>query len=306
MTVADLDPSAEAGRHAPGSPAGGGWARPLRAHWLVLLGAAVAAIPTLVSVARFSWSTEQGAHGPIVLVTGIWLVMQRWAPLRATARRGQTAIALAVMIPCLLLYILARITDILEVEGFALYGALVAVFYAYCGRQALRLMWFPLVYFLFLFPPPDTVVAAITQPLKLGISAAAVDLLRIFDYPIARAGVMIQVGQYQILVAAACAGLNSLISLSAIGLFYVYIRHNANWRYALLLMLAIVPVAIFANFIRVLLLILITYHMGDAAAQGFLHGFSGLTMFVVAVLGIFGVDALAAPLRRRLARGGQG
>ena len=44
----------------------------------------------------------------------------------------------------------------------------------------------------------------------------------------------------------ACAGLNSLISLSAISLFYIYIRHNANWRYALLLMFAIIPVAVIA------------------------------------------------------------
>ena len=307
MTVTDIDRSTGIQSPAPGLPDPGAsqLIRLLLDHWLIVAGAALVALPTLFSIAQLSWSTEQGAHGPIVLVTGIWLVTRNWRELTVISRPGRTGIAIALFVPCLLLYILARITDILEVEGFALYGALVAVFYAYCGRQALRLLWFPLVYFLFLFPPPDTVVAAITQPLKLGLSAVAVDALRLFGYPIANTGVMIQVDQYQVLVAAACAGLNSLISLSAIGLFYVYIRHNANWRYALLLMLAIVPVAIFANFIRVVLLILITYHLGDGAAQGFLHGFSGLTMFVVAVLGIFGVDALAAPLRRRLAKAGQ-
>jgi exosortase len=118
--------------------------------------------------------------------------------------------------------------------------------------------------------------------------------------------VTIIIGQYQLLIAAACAGLNSLISLSAIGLFYVYVRHNANWRYAMLLMLAIVPVAILANFIRVLLLIMITYYLGDEAAQGFLHGLSGITMFLFSVIGIFAVDSLASPLRRRLApKGGE-
>jgi len=277
----------------------------LRRHWLVILGAALIAVPTFISIARLSWSTEQGAHGPIVLVTGLWLVSRRWREVAAVVQRGHLGVALALFLPSLAIYMLARVTSILEVEGFALYGALVAVFYAFCGKRAMRVLWFPLVYFLFLFPPPDTVVAIITQPLKLAISKAAVDLLRAAGLPIANAGVMIQVDQYQVLVAAACAGLNSLISLSAIGLFYVYIRHNANWRYALLLMLAIVPVAVLANFVRVLALILITYYLGDAAAQGFLHGFAGLTMFAVAVLGIFGVDALASPLRRRLARAGE-
>lgn len=308
------DPAEPHGAGPPASPAapagparasGRNPARILLAHWLLALGAAAMAIPTFYSIATISWSTEQGAHGPIVLVTGIWLVMRRWREVVAVARPGRLGLAFALFLPCLLLYALARVTNILEVEGFMMYGALVAVFYAYCGGKALRVLWFPLVYFLFLFPPPDTVVAIVTQPLKLGISQTAVKLLHLLGYPIANAGVTIQVAQYEVLVAAACAGLNSLISLSAIGLFYVYIRHNANWRYALLLVLAIVPVAILANFVRVLALILITYHMGDAAAQGFLHDFAGLTMFAVAVLGIFGVDALAAPLRRRLAKGGQ-
>ena len=70
-------------------------------------------------------------------------------------------------------------------------------------------------------------------------------------------------------------------------------------------MLAILPVAVLANFVRVLVLILITYYMGDAAGQGFLHGLAGMLMFTVALLGIFGIDMLASPLRRKLARSGQ-
>jgi len=189
----------------------------------------------------------------------------------------------------------------LELEGVALYFSLVVVFYAYCGVAVMRLMWFPTFYFIFLFPPPDSLLATLTQPLKIEISRWAVTLLDACGMTIARKGVIIQVDQYDILVAAACAGLNSIISLSAIGLFYIYVRHNANWRYALLLMIAILPVAILANFVRVLLLILITDFMGDAWAQGFLHGFAGMVMFAVALLSIFGIDRLAEPVRQRLA-----
>ena len=281
-------------------PPGAG--RAVAQHWFLIVAALAMAVPTFVSIATVSWSTEQGAHGPIVLATGIWLIMLHREALARVWAPGSLPIALAALVPALLLYCFSRIVDILEVEGFAMYFALVAVFYAYAGAKALRVLWFPLFYMLFLFPPPESIIWAVTQPLKLGISAAAVDLLSAVGYPVARAGVTIQVDQYQLFVAAACAGLNSLISLSAIGLFYVYIRHNANWRYAALLMLAIVPVAVLANFVRVLILVLVTYHFGDAAAQGFLHNFAGVTMFGVAVLGIFGVDALAAPLRDRLAR----
>jgi exosortase len=114
--------------------------------------------------------------------------------------------------------------------------------------------------------------------------------------------VTIQIAQYELLVAAACAGMNSIISLTAIGLFYVYVLHNANYRYAALLLLAILPAAVFANFVRVLILILVTYYFGDAAAQGFIHNFAGVTMFAVSLAAILAVDKLASPLRRRLSR----
>jgi exosortase/archaeosortase family protein len=76
-------------------------------------------------------------------------------------------------------------------------------------------------------------------------------------------------------------------------------RHQADWRYALLLTLFILPVAIFTNFVRVLILILLTYHAGDAMAQGFLHNFAGLTMFGIALLTIFAVDSVLEPIWRR-------
>jgi len=277
------------------------WWRSLLPHWLLWLGVAAITLPTMIAVATESWSTEQGAHGPIVLATGIWLVLQLRHEIRPLLRRGSLALTAALLIPCLLVYVLARVTTTLELEGVALYFSLVVVFYAYCGWAVMRLMWFPTFYFIFLFPPPDSLVATLTQPLKIEISRWAVTLLDACGMTIARKGVIIQVDQYDILVAAACAGLNSIMSLSAIGLFYIYVRHNANWRYALLLMLAIIPAAVLANFVRVLLLILITDFLGDAWAQGPLHGLTGMVMFAVALLSIFGIDKLAEPIRRRLA-----
>lgn len=269
-------------------------------YLLLAAGTAALLIPTMVSVARLSWSTEQGAHGPIVLATGLWLLWRALPDARRVAQPGSWLLAGPGLLLTLATYLIARITGILEVEAFAMYGALLFVAYLFLGGSGLRQIWFPIVYLAFLFPPPDTLVAMITQPVKIEISKWAVALLYTVGYPVGSSGVTIQIAQYQLLVAAACAGLNSLISLSAIGLFYVYIRHNANWRYALLLTVAILPIAIFANFVRVVLLILITYYFGDAVAQGFIHDFAGLTMFTIAVLAVFGIDALAAPLRERL------
>jgi exosortase len=268
--------------------------------WLLYLGMAAVLLPTMAAVAHFSWGTEQGAHGPIVVATGIWLLLRQWRSVDATPAPASTTRVLLLFLPLLLLYFLASVTQIIEVQGFVMYGLLLTILYGVVGGRVMQLLAFPLVYLLFAFPPPDTIVALVTQPLKIGLSKAAIGLLYALGYPIAGAGVSIQIGQYQLLVAAACSGLNSLISLSAISLFYVYMRHQANWRYAILLMFAIIPVAIFANFMRILILILLTYHAGESVAQGFLHNFAGLTMFVTALLTIFAIDHLVEPFWRRL------
>jgi exosortase len=274
----------------------------LRRNWLLLVGILALLAPTMALVARFSWSTEQGAHGPIVVATGLWLLLRQWHLTDGVREAGKPLVvfgALALLVP---FYYFANVTQIVELQGYAMYGVLLVILYSFIGLAGMRKLWFPLVYLLFVFPPPDTLVALFTQPLKIWISKVAVNLLYFLGYPIAGAGVTIQVGQYQLLVAAACSGINSLISLSAISLFYVYMRHQMNWRYAALLMLAIMPVAIFANLIRVLILILLTYHFGDAVAQGFFHNFAGMTMFMTALLTIFGIDLLAEPVWRRLTK----
>lgn len=262
------------------------------ANPVLVAGALAVLIPTLLLVGRESWSTEQGAHGPIVLATGLWLLVREWHQARPLFSPPPGKLVALFFVPLLILYFVSRVSHIVETEGFLMYGLLVATLYSFAGWQALKRMWFPLLYLLFVFPPPETIVAMVTNPLKIGLSHGAVEMLYWLGYPTASEGVMIRIGQYELLVAEACSGLNSLISLSAIALFYVYLRHHANVRYSLLMFLTVLPVAIFANFVRIIILVLLTYHAGEAAAQGFLHDFAGMTMFMTALIAIFAIDHL--------------
>jgi exosortase len=266
------------------------------ANIIFLLGLAAIVLPTMIQVARVSWSTEQGGHGPIVLVTGLWLLWRELKAGNAEPCPGKLSTGLLLMAPSIAIFLLARITGVLEIEAFAMYGMLITAAYIVVGGAVLRTIWFPLVYMAFTLPPPDSVVAAVTQPIKIAISSGVVALLDLVGYPVASSGVTIQIGQYQLLVAAACAGLNSIVTLAALCLFYVYLRHRSNFTAFLVISLAAIPVAIVSNFVRVLVLVLVTYHFGDAAAQGFIHDFAGLLMFAVALLTVFGIDQLATPL----------
>ena len=271
-------------------------------HWPLLLGLAIVVVPTLIGLAQESWSTEAGMHGPIVLATGIWLIAREKDEIRALSRPGSIPIFLAVALPSAALYMFGRAFGFLSLEVPAMLGLVGSVAYLYLGATVLRHLWFPILYLCFLIPPPGWFMDWVTAPLKTGISVAAVKFLQPLGYPIVREGVMLYVAQYQLLVKDACAGLNSLVSLTAISLFYIYLLHRASWRYSLFLLVWIIPVALLANFIRVVMLVLITYHFGDAMAQGFLHSTAGLLMFVTALAGIFLIDSLTWPIRKRLAR----
>lgn len=267
---------------------------------ILLLGLVAFCVPTMTFVMQRSWAGEEGAHGPIVLATGLWLLAREWQETRQFAKPASMRviwILLAVFVP---LQIFARITQIVELEGYFMYFTILVILYAVIGLDALRKLWFPLFYIAFIFPPPESLVALVTVPMKIWLSKAAIGFLQLFNYPIGGEGVTIYIGQYELLVAAACSGINSIVSLSAISLFYIYMRHRANWLYSGLLVLLIVPVALIANFFRVLILILLTYHAGEAAAQGFLHNFAGIAMFAIALITIFAADEVLKPLWDRV------
>lgn len=275
---------------------------PTPANLVLALACVVLALPMFYNVAKFSWSTEQGGHGPLVLATGLWLLWREYKQADAPRIPPRPLVASLIIGVLLVVFFLARVTGILEIEAFAIYAALLVGAYLLWGGAILRQLWFPLLYLALTLPPPDSVVAAVTQPIKILISQTAVSLLHGLGYPIANSGVMIQIAQYELLVAAACAGLNSILSLSAICLFYGYLRHRSDFTQLSLIALAIIPVAILSNFVRVLVLILITYYFGEAAAQGFLHNFAGLTMFLAAIISIFAYDELVERIRSTMRR----
>lgn len=129
------------------------------------------------------------------------------------------------------------------------------------------------------------------MPMKMAVSYVAEHVLYWAGYPIGRNGVILQIGQYMLLVADACAGLHTLLTLEALGLLYLnVVRRDSLFRNIGLAVL-IIPISFTANVIRVMALSLITYHFGDAAGQGFLHGFAGMVLFLSALMLIIGFDA---------------
>jgi len=258
------------------------------------------AIPTIVTLGKQVWSTEAGAHGPIVLVTGLWLLWRKLPELRDLAKPGASWLTTLMLVVALPVYVFGRAYDFISLEVAGLYGVGIAMMHARFGFQALLKNWFPLLYLAFLVPPPGWVMDSITAPLKLFVSYITTVGLQFFGVPVYREGVTLMIAQYQLLVEDACSGMNSMTGLVAISLFYIYLLRNASWRYSLFLVFLVIPIAVIANIIRVATLVLLTYFFGDAVAQGFLHMAAGLLLFTSALLLVFLVDnVMSYVLRRR-------
>jgi exosortase B len=265
------------------------------------LGVAALYLPSYWNAAQGLWQTDEFGHAPLILAVVVWLFWQsrqdvERAPTAPRSGWGWLLLALG-----LALYALGRTLGVSSVEFASQVFVAGAVLLLLKGTQALRMAWFPVFYLVFMVPLPGTVVDALTEPLKHWISIIVVDVLHAVGYPIGRSGVMLTVGRYELLVADACSGLNSMFSLAALGALFIYITGLKSRLHTALLVLAIVPIAFAANIVRVISLVLITYHFGDAAGQGFLHGAAGIVLMLVALLAFFALDAC---LSRWLPRGG--
>ena len=250
------------------------------------------------------WQSDDTAHGPIVLAVVLWLF---WS------RREAIALAPAVSAPAwgwptfvlgVLLYVVGRAFNISSIEFTSQVFVAAAVLLLLKGTTGLRAAWFPVFYLIFMIPLPASLVDAMTGPLKQWISSIVENGLYWAGYPIARTGVILSIGPYQLLVADACSGLHSMFSLSALGTLFMYIMGRASRVHNAVMLVSILPIAFVANVVRVVTLVLVTYYLGDEAGQGFLHGFAGIVLMVVAVCILFALDALLKTVLRERRRVG--
>ena len=248
---------------------------------LLLLGFAALYLPTYTDLAKLVWPNDEQGHGPIILAVSLWLLYDLRHAVAAAPVRPDRLLGLGMLVFGVLLHVLGRTQRILFFEVFSQHLVLIGMVLLFLGRPALRVIWFPLVFLLFVVPLPASVVAGLTAPLKSAVSAVAAGLLYNMGYPVARAGVLLSVGPYQLLVADACAGLNSMFTLEALGLLYMNLMRYTSAVRNVALALLIIPIAFTANIVRVMVLVLVTYHFGDEAGQGFVHGFAGMVLFLV-------------------------
>jgi exosortase B len=239
-----------------------------------------------------TWASIEQSYGPVLLAASIWLFWQKRSVLAALPSPVKAWPGFACLAVAMFVYAIGRSQGVLFVETGSVLITSIALLLLYRGWPGVRAMWLSLVLLVFLIPIPTDLIAILTGPMKSAVSAVAEAILAAAGYPIARSGVILMIGPYQLLVADACAGLTSMFTLEAIGLVYMGLRSHPSAGRNLSLGLLLVPIAFAANVVRVLILVLVTYYFGDEAGQGFVHSVAGILLFVVATSLMLLVDSL--------------
>lgn len=240
------------------------------------------------------WASDEHSHGPLILLISLWLLVARWraASIAGTAKTAAGYTGWLLLSCGALLYVLGRVLGIPLFEVGSAIPTLAGFVLIAHGPAMLRKVAFPLIYMIFMIPIPNAISGLVSEFLKTNVSLVADNVLHWAGYPVARSGVILQIGQYQLLVADACAGMRTLFMLEALGVLYLELVRHASWFRNAALAILIIPISFTANVARVIILCLLTYYFGDDAGQGFLHGFAGMALFCCGLALMVAVDML--------------
>ncbi|MCL2790714.1 MAG: exosortase/archaeosortase family protein [Desulfobulbus sp.] len=250
---------------------------------LVVLGGGIALYHSIVISMAQDWlKNDNYSHGFLIpLISGymVWsmkdelrrLALQpvNWGILVLVAGLGQLYIAKVGSE-----YFLQRSSIILVLLGIVLFLA---------GTATARKVIVPLMYLLFMVPLPAIIWNKIAFPMQLFASAVTEVVIRAIGIPVLREGNVLYLAQTTLEVVDACSGLRSLttmFALSAAFSWFSVLSTTKKW----ILFLAAAPIAILANIVRLTGTAGLASLYGEKAAQGFLHDFSGLFVFVVGLL----------------------
>ena len=157
------------------------------------------------------------------------------------------------------------------------------LFALFFGTQAFRTASFPLLFLLFTVPVPEPLLSKMITFLQQESANLTEIFFQLARVPYFRQGFVFQLPGVAIRVAEECSGIRSTIALLITTVLAAHLFLSSNWR-RLLLIIAVVPVAIFKNGLRIATLSTLAIYVNPAFLTGNLHHRGGIVFFVIALL----------------------
>jgi exosortase len=236
----------------------------------------------LVELVR-AWSTDDNySHGFFIVPLALYFAWGRRKALAAAPVRGSW-VGLVIVAGSLGILVAGLLGAELFLSRVSIIGTLTGAILFLFGWQVLRLLAFPLAFLLLMVPLPAIIFNKIAFPLQLLASNVGEYTINSMDIPILREGNVLILANATLEVAEACSGIRSLVSLFTLGIVFGYFVDHRLWVRTVIALSAI-PVAIFANGLRVASAGIAAHNYGNAGVEGVFHEFSGWAVFILAFL----------------------
>jgi exosortase D (VPLPA-CTERM-specific) len=239
--------------------------------WLVML-----YWDTVRSMVSVWYRSETFAHGFVILPISLWLVWRDRAALaQMQPRRELAPWALAAMAGAVAVWFAGELADVLPARQFAWITLLLAGTWLIVGTDVMRRIAFPALFLYFAVPAGEFLLPTLIE----WTADFTVAALRASGVPVLRDGMTFQIPTGSWSVVEACSGLRYLFSLVTLGVIAAYFFRAPLWQ-KLVLVLSTLPITVFMNSLRIAIVGVTVEHFGRSAAEGVLHDFEGIVVFL--------------------------
>ena len=221
------------------------------------------------------------SHGFLIPFVSLFLIWRDRSRLKG-ADSDHFQLGLIMVCLSLLLHVVGTILYIYSVSGLSLFFLIIGLTLFLFGTQTCKIIAFPLIFLIFMFPAPMAFISIVSFPLKMFAAKIGVGITSLLGIPVFLEGFNISIPAGNLIVGNPCSGLRSLITFLALGALYAYLTNLPLVRKWILFITSI-PIALLSNIIRIPILILVSNYWGLEAAtpDTLVHTGSGILVFVL-------------------------
>jgi len=182
---------------------------------------------------------------------------------------------LAVLAAAILLQLTATT---LTVSILALVIAWTGAFLACYGATALYAARFPLLFLLWMVPPPASLIERLSIALQNASADISHSLFKLLGIPVFRQGFQFSLPGLTVQVAEQCSGIRSTLALVITGVLLAYLFLKSIWRRAALVVI-LAFLGVFKNAVRIVFISGVSAYFDKDFMDGSLHHTYGGTVF---------------------------
>jgi exosortase len=243
-------------------------------------------------------SNPNYAHGFIIPFFCAWVIWKERGHVSEIPIRPSW-FGLAIVAGALALLIVGTLGAEIFLSRISLLFLVAGLVIQFRGWQFFRALLFPWTVLFLMIPLPAIIFNEIAFPLQFQASRLASGLLAAIGVPVLREGNVIELPSITLDVVQACGGLRSIVSLITLAVVYGYLLERSLWRRVLLVLIS-VPIAVFANGLRIMGSGILGQYGDPQKAEGFFHLFSGIFIFLVSLALLITFDILLARFDRHV------